>query len=88
MSNTIWKFPLDMRDEQTIELPVGAVPLDVQVQHGTPCLWALVNDAAPKERKTVVIHGTGHRVSEQVGAHLGTFQFANGDLVFHAFYKE
>lgn len=88
MPKTIFKFVLDMTDEQTVELPVGAVPLCVQVQHGAPCLWALVDSTAPKESKSIVIHGTGHSISETVGQYLGTFQLDNGYLVFHAFLKE
>lgn len=45
--SVIWKFPV--RPDSAIELPKGATILSVHVQHGQPCLWALVDPSAPKE---------------------------------------
>lgn len=83
---SIWKFGLEVTDEQTVEMPVGAKPLSVQVQHGTPCLWALVDTKALKEKRVVQIFGTGHPVADE-GDYVGTFQIEGGALVFHAFIK-
>jgi hypothetical protein len=40
---TIWKFPIATVDQQSLPIPAGAEMLCVQVQHGEPCIWALVN---------------------------------------------
>jgi hypothetical protein len=84
MSYTIWKFPLHTVDRQDVKMPVGAEVLCVQMQEDTPCLWALVNpDAAPTTR-TFATYGTGHPVDAS-GAYIGTYQWADGSLVFHVF---
>jgi hypothetical protein len=82
---TIYKYPLSRLDVEDIEMPQGAKPLAVQVQGGQPCLWALVDPDRPKEVRRFLTFGTGHPVSENVGAYLGTFQLIAGSLVFHLF---
>lgn len=59
---TIWKFPLYIVDEQTVQLPDTAQPLSVQIQDGEPCLWALVDPQAPSNPRRVKIFGTGNPV--------------------------
>lgn len=84
MAKTIWKFRLEVTDTQTVEMPIGAKILDAQMQHGELMLWALVDPAAPKEPRSIIIHGTGHPVGN-IGEHIATFQMNGGSLVFHAF---
>lgn len=88
---TIWKFPLDAADSQTIQMPEGAKILTVQVQDQapslwqdrTPFLWALIDDANPLEARKIFIATTGNS-AEHVGnvkmntpaAYIGTFQRA------------
>jgi len=81
---TIWKYPLAITERASILVPKGATFLDVQVQRGIPCLWALVDSAAPEEDRTIVIHGTGHLVGEGL-SYIGTVQA--GSLVWHVFEK-
>lgn len=81
----IYKYDLAISDQQLIELPIGAILLCVQVQHGQPRLWARVNPAQPKENKKIITHGTGHMVPETTGRHIGTYQLADGNIVFHVF---
>lgn len=88
MSQTIWKFPLDIADEVRVRMPAGAKVLSVGDQCGTLCLWALVDPEAPKEMRHFIIHGTGHPVlptpfGELV--HLGTVVQFGGDFVWHVF---
>jgi hypothetical protein len=80
----IFKYPLRVDDRQTVQLPKGAELLTVQTQHGSPCLWALVDEAAETESRVILMHGTGHPIS-CLGKYLGTFQLDGGNLVFHAF---
>lgn len=83
---SIWKFPLQVVDQQTIAMPVGAKLLTVQVQNDRPCLWALVAaEAVPVEDVDIRTHGTGHRFDAHVYEYIATYQLNNGALVFHVF---
>lgn len=81
----IWKFPIELTDIQLVELPAGAKMLDIQVQHGSLCLWALCDENAPKKKRKIAIYGTGHDVLENLVAYISTFQLSGGVLVYHAF---
>lgn len=89
---TIWKFPLETTDLQTIVMPEGAEFLTLQVQAGEPALWALVDDEAPKQQRTFATYGTGRPVRDmakrQAGeqqTYIGTYQLDAGALVWHVF---
>jgi hypothetical protein len=83
---TIWKFPLRIDDEVLITMPVGAVPLCVQMQYQVPCLWAVVDETANVEMHRFYIRGTGHRLGNvAIDKYIGTFQALDGNLVFHVF---
>jgi len=83
----IYKYPLNIDDEQEVSMPLGAEILTVQLQHGRPHLWAVVDDEQPNmcARKLVII-GTGNPMPE-VGRYINTFQSVNGGftLVWHVF---
>ena len=83
---TIYKYPLKIEDMQTITTHKGADFLHVEVQHGTPCLWALVDTKAPMQIRVILMRGTGHD-AEGIAAnqHISTFMLRDGNLVFHAF---
>jgi hypothetical protein len=80
---TIWKFPLETTDLQTVRMPSGAVVLTVEAQDARPCLWALVDSEAPKVNRRFAIYGTGHPFGG--GDYIGTYQLVGGALVFHVF---
>lgn len=85
---TIWKYKLDVNDNVFIEMPKGAQVLSVQIQDGAPCIWALVDPDAKKEKRLFEVLGTGHTMPEDMGinrAFIGTFQLWAGRLVFHLF---
>lgn len=84
--NTIWKFGLDLKDEQMIEMPAGAIILSVQYQHGSLCLWALVDPTQTTVGRAIRIVGTGHP-ADDVNAHdyIGTVQAHGGNFVWHVF---
>jgi hypothetical protein len=44
----IYKYTLEVTDEQEVKMPANAQILCVQVQHGRPTLWALVDTKAEK----------------------------------------
>ncbi len=83
---TIWKFPIAVTDEQTVEMPADARILTVQVQHDQPCLWAIVDSDKPTEPRRIRIFGTGHDMGRGNGSvYIGSFQISGGSLVFHVF---
>ena len=81
---TVWKYSLNSKASQLIHMPQGAQVLTVQMQDGSPTIWALVDPAAGLEEHIIEIHGTGHPiVSEEMGRYVGTFQ--DGWYVGHVF---
>lgn len=84
---TIWKFPLLLTDRQTVEMPLPATLLTVQLQgqsqHEAPQLWAEVDPEGEKVRIEVAMIGTGHPLPEGM-RYVSTIQY--GSLVFH-FYE-
>jgi hypothetical protein len=81
-TKTIYKYPIEITDEQLVTAPAGWQPLSVQMQRNTPCIWALVDPEAPPVQQKVFVNGTGHPV-ERDAPFLGTIQV--GPLVFHVF---
>ena len=57
---TIWKYALDLRDEQSPLIPRGAELLSVHMQDGTPTVWALVDPKAERVPREIAIRGTGN----------------------------
>jgi hypothetical protein len=82
---TIWKYQLDVTDVQRLAIKRGAQILTVQAQNGVPCIWAVVDPSEPSEVRTFCMYGTGHRITEEIGQYIGTFQLHDGNLVFHLF---
>ena len=81
---SIFKYQLETTDEQIVEMPLGAEVLTVQVQNGTPCIWARVNPDYAKLQYRFRIFGTGHPIEDDfVGKYVGTYQLQNGALIFH-----
>jgi hypothetical protein len=88
-SRTIYKYDVPLTDEFELDMPVGAEVISVQVQRGTPRLWAMVNadPETPRESRRFRLLGTGRAIPAefQLARFVGTFQMANGELVFHLF---
>ena len=87
---TIWKYPLELKDEQIIEVPVSSEFLHVGLQNDKICLWALVNSNSnyPLVKKTILIRGTGHDIGGYYTKkdYIGTVQ--QGQFVWHVFNGE
>jgi|WetSurMetagenome_2_1015567.scaffolds.fasta_scaffold525737_2 hypothetical protein len=82
---TIHKYPVHDYGMR-LELPIGAEFLAVQVQHGQPQAWFLLDPNEPKKTTRVFsVFGTGHEMSDAPRVYLGTFQLSGGALVFHLF---
>ena len=88
MKKTIWKFVLQAKDDNIIQMPKNAEILTVQMQGGVACMWALVHPEAKKEPRHFEIFGTGHPISYGIDVnriYIGTCQLVGGDLIFHVF---
>ena len=88
---TVHKFPLSMKAGiQEVQMPGAARILKIDLQHGEPMIWALVNDGIRilEPRKFIVI-GTGHPLLDGCMAdadnyrHIDTVQA--GHFVWHFF---
>ena len=89
MKKSIWKYTLDVTDEQSVVLPSGSRLLTVQVQNEIPTIWAEVDtEALDRERYTLRTYGTGHWVDDDPGVYLGTYQLMEGRLVFHVYHAK
>jgi hypothetical protein len=84
--NAIFKYRMMITDTQKVLMPKGAKILTVQIQHGVPCLWALVNQPAPDVEREFRVIGTGHPIPDaEALEYIGTIQVHEGGLVFHVF---
>ena len=85
MRRQIWKFAIGSTVPK-ISMPRGAEILTVQVQHGVPTIWALVDTDAPKVNRLVRVYGTGWDLPKHVlgERYIGTWQQDDG-LVWHLF---
>ena len=81
----IFKYQLSEEETQEIEMPEGAEILSMQVQHGTPCIWAKVDREKRTVKRRFIIVGTGWIVPVEATKFVGTFQLSGGAYVFHLF---
>lgn len=84
----VWKFALepDETGRCLVELPWHSRVLCVQLQVGRPHIWVLVEPlTTAKQTFAFYIIGTGHPVPDLQLDYLGTFQLANGALIYHVF---
>lgn len=82
------KYPLEMTDRQTLDLPRGAEILDCQEQQGTLQLWALVESHPdhPRQTRTFRVVETGHAIPDSAQLHfIATVQTNDGLLEWHVF---
>lgn len=87
MSDVIYKYVLEITDEQFVAMPSAAKLLAFQMQSSTPCLWALVDTSNKPSRRRLWIFGTGNPIpikhSEFAYQYVGTIQ--QGGFVWHLF---
>ena len=85
---TIWKYKIEITDEQEIAVPEYFHPLTCQIQNGEPYIWAIVDNLKPLKYIKIYVYGTGNPIPEHLGNYLDTFQIYDGKLVFHVFWEE
>lgn len=86
----IYKYQLEIKDFQEVELPSEHRILSVQNQNGTICLWAVVDDqetSMTKRRLTIIPTGVPNPdldfyLGDDI-EYIATVQL--GPLVFHVF---
>jgi hypothetical protein len=84
----IWKYELEITDEQTVNMPMHADILTVQMQGGTMCMWALVEPENVKRPRKFLVVGTGNPMPDGMQRYVGTVQMMQGSLVWHIFEAE
>ncbi len=82
----VYKYPFDVTGHIEIVAPEGMIPLRVLIQHGSPCLWALVDPSKPPRTHHFRLAGTGHDIEEENLRFVDTFLMSGGALVWHVFY--
>ena len=83
----IFKYQLELVNEQTVQMPEFAVIISAQAQHRNGlCLWAMVDDGNKAKPVTIRIIGTGHPIPDAGQLYfISTVQ--QEDLVWHVFQK-
>ena len=89
---SIYKYPINIHKEKfDVDGPITKI-LTVQMQHGTPCVWAEVDTDAPIRHFAVFPIGTGWDVGAitnfDKATYLNTIQEFDGGLVWHMYYWE
>ncbi len=86
MNRTIHKFPLEIKDLQAVEMPIGAKILSVQFQGIVLTMWAEVDSSMPYVRRGIAIYGTGHPMPPtNCEVFVATAQQYGGGLVWHVY---
>ena len=84
MKTTIWKFPLEITDDQSIAMPKGAILLSAMMQNGVLTLWALVQPSQPTVNRRVYVFGTGHPIPADLALeHVATLP--DRQFIWHVF---
>lgn len=84
----IFKYPLQLQSDQSIELPIGSGVLDCKEQNGVPTLWVIqdVDASGPGTDVLIKIVATGEQFELDNWHYLRTLMI--GDLVWHVFVRE
>lgn len=81
---TIWKFPFNIADEQTLRIPARAKIIHVgEDPTGRPCIWAEVDSSDRLVDWTIFVIPTGGVVFPKVGKHIGSF--VSSPFVWHVY---
>jgi hypothetical protein len=83
MMKTIYKYPIEITDEQVVEMPVYARILGVQMQGDNVNIWALVDTELPTLSVKIRVLGTGNPIA--AGLQLRYIGTVCGVFVWHVF---
>ena len=85
MEKSIFKFRLEIVDDQSIEMREEADILSVGLQRGILNVWAMVDPSADMELRHFVIFGTGNPAFDENINFLETVHDYSNGLVWHVF---
>lgn len=90
MKRSVYKYPIEIDDTQTLILPRGAEILSVINQFEEVCIYALVDTETDEtEKYSLQCYGTGHTIRHDSSyKFLGTVSMHSGHFVLHVFYKK
>jgi hypothetical protein len=80
---SIFKFPLQLRANQTVEMQPDAEILSVQKQNETITIWAVVDPEVEMIQRRFRIVATGEEFTDEGLEYIGTVQLSG--LVWHIF---
>lgn len=84
----VFKYLLQVADEQTVMLPNNAIILTASVQKDLIYLYALVDESQESSPLTIQMSSTGQEIKNpEELTYISTVQFVIGALVFHLFIK-
>lgn len=81
----VYKYELEIVQEQRITMPSGARILHMGMQHSSAMMWAEVHWDNEPEVRTFYCHGTGHDIPEDGRKWVGTVPM--GSFVWHFYEK-
>lgn len=81
----IYKYEVEIGQRNVVKMPENAQILSVQMQHGIPVIWALVDPQFLEEKRRFEFVGTGHDIEFDTTKYIGTVQLNNGAFIFHLF---
>jgi len=85
----IYKYELEIKDNQSLYLPFGARILSVCEQYNRIVLYAIIDkDEDKKQKYDIKIFGTGHEIPLGLCKDykfLGTVKLYDGKYMFHIF---
>lgn len=98
----IYKYPLEIKDEQTIQIPylkhvfscvdysvslgIKKQILKLDIQNDKPCLWIMVDTEEELRDVKVTMYGTGHECLELIDDYVGSVQFKGYSTVINHVY--
>lgn len=85
---TIWKYPIEFIERQSVHMPIGAQILAAELQNNILCLWALGDPELPQHSRHIQVAGTGQPLSDDyTRKHISTVTVnsAGIQLVWHIF---
>ena len=86
MPNKIFKYPLEIVDEQLVHVPIGAKILTAAFQYEKLFLWVEIDENPVHQDKKIRIIGTGHEFTNSTHLeYITTVQQYDGKLIWHIY---
>lgn len=90
MNDTVFKYPVPIRDSFSLAMPLGSEILAFQTQREQPCIWVLIDMKAELVLFNFRLAGTRHLIEHSGDQlkYIGTCQLHQGLLTWHLFLEE